>query len=116
MPSSSAAVLARRRALDGLGVDVDRDARAAQLVGDGDRQVGRHDRLLDPPALHRAQHDLELRLVALDAVGEQLVEAELVEQDQLGVGGRLGDPGGLERAGEDRGLAVAVADREQPGR
>ena len=89
MPSSSAAVFARRRASTALAPTSIRDAGAAQLVGDRDGQVGRHDRLLDPPPLDGAQDDLELRLVALDAVGEHLVEAELVEQDELGVGQRV---------------------------
>ena len=113
MPSSSAGVFARRRAADGLLVDLERDPVVAQPVGERDRQVAGHDGALDLPAPDGAQRHLQLGLGAVGAVGEHLVEPEVVEQDELGVGQGLADAGRLERAGEDRGAAVLDHDQQR---
>ena len=61
-----------------LGVDVERHAAGAQVVGDAERERGRHDRALQPELAARAQRDLELDLVpasrrsASSCVGAQL--------------------------------------------
>jgi hypothetical protein len=99
--------------LDGLAVDLDRDARASQLVGQRHGQVGGHRRALDPPPLHGAQRDLELRLLARPAVNEHLEEPQLLAQHHVGVGERVGDPGRLEQAGEDRRAAVLHDDEQR---
>ena len=93
--------------LDRLRVDLDADAALAQPVGERHRQVAGHDGRLDPPAPDGPQRHLELRLVARRAVGEHLVEAELVD---AAAARRPGSASAirarLERAGEDRGAAV----------
>jgi hypothetical protein len=85
----------------------DLDAVGAQPVGDGHRQVRRHDQpaRLEPPRRPGAQ--LGLDLVPAQPVAGQLVEAELVGVDDLDVGGDLGDPARLHR--RDHGHAAAVA-------
>ena len=50
-----------------LGVDDELDAGGAQMVGDAERELGRHERALHAEPLARAPRELELELVERDA-------------------------------------------------
>src|SRR4051812_30172680 len=99
--------------LDRLRVDVDVHAFVAQSVGDRDGQVGRDDRRVDAPAAQRPDRDLELGVVARHALLDELVEPELADVEQLGVGQHLRDALRLERIGEDELVAVAGHEKER---
>ena len=100
--------------LDGLGVDLD-PARRRRAACRRPRRAGRAGTIAcSIPHRWTARRTTSSSASSrVDAVGEHLVEAELVEQDELGVGHRLGDAGGLERAGEDRGAAVLDRDQQR---
>ena len=82
MPASWASVLRRRRRSKAWSSTVSVDPRAAQLVGPGEREVGRHERGLEPDLLARAQVGLDLGGEEVDAVVEQRVEPERERVDR----------------------------------
>ena len=76
MPASWASVFARRRSTNASGSTSSVHAARAQVVGDPERELGRHDRPLHAQLAARAQRDLEVDLVPAQAAREQLVGAE----------------------------------------
>ena len=85
------------------------------MVAELEREGRGHQGLLDPEPARGAQHDLELDLVAREALRVELVEAELLQRHDLELGRRLGDPVQLEGARDDVPVAVALRVQERVG-
>ena len=98
--------------LHGGAVDVQPQPFGAQPVGDGDREVTRHDRLLDAPLPQCPDRDLDLRLLPRHALLEQLEPPEAVAQLHQRARQRRLDPRQLEAVGEHERL-VAARDVEE---
>jgi hypothetical protein len=109
-----AAAHLERRAVDGQ-----LDTVCAQPVGDGERELGRHERRVHAGATNGARHHLELGIVAWHPAADQVEEAELVHQHELRVRQGPRDALALEHVGEDQRRTVApdeeerVADRQR---
>ena len=81
MPASWASVLTRRRRSKASASTRSSMPLVAQPVGPGEREVGRHDRVLDADLAAGAQVALDLGLEEVDAGVEQLVQPELERVD-----------------------------------
>ena len=95
------------------------DVGLAQMVAECDRELRRHDRLLDPERLDHAAAQLAVDLAGGSAAADQLIAAELVPEQALEIRCSAGDPIDLERVGQHRttvaGLQIQerVADRDR---
>jgi hypothetical protein len=98
--------------VEGLGVDPQLHVLLAQPVGPRDREVGRHDRVLEPDLAARPQVDLDVGLEGADAGVEQLVHPELERVDDLDAEAEALDAVALEHA-VDREAAVLELDVEE---
>ena len=98
--------------VEGLVVDRQVDAGVAQLVGPGEREVGRHERGLEADLLARAQVGLDLGGQEVDAVVEQRVEPELERVDHLDPELQRLDTVALQHA-DHRHLALARLEVEE---
>ena len=78
------------------------------MVGEADRERRWHCSLLHPEAMSRPNGDLELDLLARQALVVQLVEAELLGRDRLELRNDRLDPVELERGHDDVLLAVPL--------
>jgi hypothetical protein len=105
--------LAAAPTVDRAATDRQLDPRRVDAVGHGDGQVGRHQRGLHAPLAQRADEDLELCLVTRRARVDEVVEPEVVEELDVRVRPRLGDPRLLERARQHERLAVAIDEQER---
>ena len=112
MPASCALGLHAPPEVEGLGVDGQLDPRAAQLVGPREREVGRHDRRLEPQLAARAQVDLDLGVEEADALLEQRVEAERERVEHLDAEPERLDAVALQHA-DHRDLAAVVLGVEE---
>ena len=91
--------------VEGVGVDPQLQPLLAQAVGPGEREVGRHDRVLHADLAAGPQVALDLGLEEADAGVEQLVHPELERVDHLDAEAERLDPVALEHA-VDREAAV----------
>ena len=107
IPASSASFFTRRRSTN-CEVGGHGDPVGAQVVGELERERGRNDGVVEAEVPRRAQHELELDLLAVEALREQLVEPEVLEREDLELGGGRGDPVELERAHDSVPVAVAL--------
>ena len=96
-----------------LVVDRELHAAAAQEVRDRDREAGRHERRAHAHALHRAREELELDLVAGQALRDQLAAAELLAQDALDVGRGRREAVGLQDVRQHDPAAVVLGVEER---
>ena len=90
-----------------LRVDLQPDAAGAQLVGDREREVARHDRLLQAGVPARADDALAERVVEGRAAGQHLLQPELLEGQHL-VAAERPHARRVERPREDPALAAAL--------
>ena len=105
--------LAAAAQVEALVVDLELHAASAQEVGDREREPGRDTRRAHAHALDRAREELELDLVAREALGDELPAAELLAEDPLDVGSGGRQAVGLQHVGEHDPAAVVLGVEER---
>ena len=99
--------------VEGVGVDPQLQPLLAEAVGPGEREVGRHDRVLHADLAERPQVALELGLEEADAGVEQLVQPELERVDHLDAQPERLDAVALEHAVDAEAAVVDLGVEER---